>query len=86
MSAYERLVTSLASSWATTGRGRYETHEARAKALVDEALKEQAHRLAEEGRRFVGPRAYPGEPEHVTRYVAGWHDALNCVDPEVIHA
>lgn len=42
-----------------------------------------ASELAEKQRVFVGPREYPGEAERVVRYVAGWHDAANFIDPEV---
>ncbi|AKZ59178.1 hypothetical protein SAM23877_6133 [Streptomyces ambofaciens ATCC 23877] len=83
MTKREALILTLAGSLATSGIGRYEEHYARAERLVDEVLAEGAHELAEEGRKFVGPRAYLGEPDHVTRYVAGWHDALNRIDPEV---
>lgn len=47
MSAVERLVTALASSWATSGRGPYSKHEARARELVDDALYEHAETLAD---------------------------------------
>lgn len=40
------------------------------------------HELAEDARKFMGPRAYPGEPERVTRYAAGWHDAIDRIDPK----
>lgn len=82
MTKREALILTLAGSLATFGVGRYEEHYARAERLVDEVLEELAHELAEDGRKFIGPRAYSGEPDHVTRYVAGWHDALNRVDPE----
>jgi hypothetical protein len=82
----DTLILILTGSLATSGMGRYEEHEARAERLVDEALREHAHGLAEEGRAFVGPRSYPHETERVTRYVAGWHDSLDRIDPEVTDA
>lgn len=41
------------------------------------------HELAEQGRKVMGPRLIDGEPEHVARYVSGWHDAMDHIDPEV---
>jgi hypothetical protein len=79
----DALILILTGSLATSGVGRYEEHKARAEQLVDEALSEHAHGLADEARKFVGPRAYAHESERVTRYVAGWHDALDRIDPEV---
>lgn len=73
MSARDRLITALASSWATTGCGRYETHETRAKALVDEALREHAHELAEQIRN--APMAVGFED--------GMWEAADLIDPEV---
>ena len=52
---------------------------------ADELLDAYAHELAEEGRKVMGPRALPSgvEPDSIRRYVAGWHDAMDHVDPEV---
>lgn len=83
MSARDNLVATLESLLARTRNGRMDAHRAEAERLVDDALNERAHELAEEARKFVGPRAYPGEPERVTRYVAGWHHATDRIDPEV---
>ncbi|MBT2412660.1 hypothetical protein J7I94_19190 [Streptomyces sp. ISL-12] len=85
MTKREALILTLAGSLATSGVGRYEDHYARAERLVDEVLAEGAHEMAEEGREVMGPRALPSgaEPERIARYVAGWHDALDHVDPEV---
>lgn len=45
-----------------------------------EALKAASQRL----REFVGPKkAYPGEADRIKRYVLGWHDAADLIDPEV---
>lgn len=53
--------------------------------FIDQILDGHAHELAEKIRKFVGPRDLlpTGEPERVVRYVAGWHDAANLIDPEV---
>ncbi|MEU1200139.1 hypothetical protein ABZ446_28490 [Streptomyces sp. NPDC005813] len=83
MSARETLVTTLENAFARIELGRVDRHRAKAEEIVDAALNERAHEAAEELRTFVGPRAYPGEPEHVTQYVAGWHDAADRIDPEV---
>nr|WP_159059621.1 hypothetical protein [Streptomyces antibioticus] len=83
MTARDTLVTTLTNLLARTRNGRMDEHRAEAERLVDEAVKEHAHALTEESRQLMGPRAYPGESEFVTRYVAGWHDALNQIDPEV---
>ena len=83
MTARETLTTTLTNLLARTRNGRMDAHRAEAERLVDEALSEHAHGLAEESRRFVGPRAYPGESEFITRYVAGWHHAIDRIDPEV---
>jgi hypothetical protein len=79
------LILVLAGSLATSGIGRYEEHKARAERLVDEALSEHAHTKAEEMRGLMGPRVLSSgpEPEHVARYVAGWHDGADHIDPEV---
>ncbi|WP_406161016.1 hypothetical protein [Streptomyces canus] len=82
MNARETLVTTLTNLLARTRNGRMDEHRAEAERMVEEALKERAHELAEEGRTLMGPRSYPHESERVTRYVAGWHDALNHIDPE----
>lgn len=79
--ARETLTTTLTNLLARTRNGRMDAHRAEAERLVDAVLTEHAHGLAEESRRFVGPRAYPHESERVTRYVAGWHDALDRIDP-----
>jgi len=43
-----------------------------------------AHELAQNLRDYMGgPDSYPGEPERILRYVRGWHDAANMIDPEV---
>jgi hypothetical protein len=52
MSARERLVTALTNLLATSRRGRMDAHRAEAERLVEEALKEQAHELAEVVRYF----------------------------------
>ncbi len=53
--------------------------------LIDELLREHAHELAEKARQIMGPRQLPSgaEPENIARYVAGWHDAADFIDPEV---
>ncbi|MFD3952201.1 hypothetical protein ACFWRC_19520 [Streptomyces albidoflavus] len=52
--------------------------------LIDELLREHAHELAEKARELMGPREMRiSEPEKVARYVAGWHDAIDFIDPEV---
>lgn len=49
----------------------------------NELLDAYAIELAEKLREFIGPEEYPGESEHVKRYVLGWHDAANMIDPRV---
>jgi hypothetical protein len=83
VTARESLTTTLANLLSRTRNGRMDAHRAEAERLVSEVLDEYAHALAEEAREFVGPRAYPGEAEPITRYVAGWHDAIDRIDPEV---
>jgi hypothetical protein len=85
MTKRDALVLVLAGSLATSGMGRYEEHKARAERLVDEALDEHGHGLAEELRGLMGSRVLPSgtEPEYVARYVAGWHDSADRIDPEV---
>lgn len=85
VSAHETLVITLTNLLARTRNGRMDEHQAEAERLVDEALKERAHGLAEEMRGLMGPRVLPSgaQPEHVARYVAGWHDGADHIDPEV---
>jgi hypothetical protein len=88
MTARETLVTTLTNLLARTRNGRMDAHRAEAERLVDEALGEHAHELAEAARQVMGPRALPSgaEPERIARYVAGWHDAMDHIDPKVPHA
>lgn len=85
VSARDILVTTLTNLRAVVHRGRMGEHRAHAERLVDEALKEHAHELAEAARHVMGPRVLPSgaEPERVARYVVGWHDAADHFDPEV---
>lgn len=77
MSARDTLVTTLTNLLAVSTRGRMDTHRAKAEALVDDALKEHAHGLAEKIRE--SPGWCHGE----------WMDsrdrnhAANIIDPEV---
>jgi hypothetical protein len=61
----DALVIVLAGTLATAGIGRYEEHKARAERLVDEALSEHAHELAELQRANTKreARAYPYDLE-----------------------
>jgi hypothetical protein len=86
MTKREALILTLAGSLATSSVGRYEEHYVRAERLVNEVLAEGAHELAEGGRGVMGPRLLLGEPERVARYVLGWHDAMDLIDPEVTNA
>ncbi|HLL34198.1 MAG TPA: hypothetical protein VK545_09965 [Streptomyces sp.] len=52
-SARETLTTTLTNLLARTRNGRMDAHRAEAERLVEEALKEHAHELAEEIRRDV---------------------------------
>ncbi|WP_327379425.1 hypothetical protein [Streptomyces sp. NBC_01212] len=47
-----------------------------------------AHKLAEKARKIMGPRRLPSgaEPEKIARYVNGWNDAADFIDPEVPNA
>ncbi|MEU1037675.1 hypothetical protein [Streptomyces sp. NPDC005907] len=79
----ESLILVLAGSLATSGVGRYEEHRARAERLVDEALNEHAHTLAEKQRAELddmnnGP-VYIDDREWIQR--AGKFPDL--IDPEV---
>ncbi|WP_097964582.1 hypothetical protein [Streptomyces sp. or20] len=55
--------------------------EAEAQELYDVVAAE----LAEKARKIMGLRQLPSgaEPERIARYVAGWHDAIDFIDPEV---
>lgn len=83
MTAREALTNTLENALAQTCVGRVGRAKELAAKLVDKALKEHAHELAEASRKFAGPRAYPWESDRVARYVAGWHDAADHIDPEV---
>jgi hypothetical protein len=83
MSARETLTTTLTNLLSRARNGHMDAHRAEAERMVAEVLSEHAHGLADEAREFVGPRVYPGESERITRYVAGWHDAIDRIDPEV---
>lgn len=48
-------------------------------ALVDRALDEHAHRLGDHLRALIGPESYPGESDHIKRYVTGWTHASDQV-------
>lgn len=50
--------------------------------LLDDLLRAHARELAEEGRKIMGPRVAPLEPERVARYVLGWHAAMDHIDPK----
>jgi hypothetical protein len=54
-------------------------------AILDHLLRLHVHEVAEKAREVMGPRQLPSgaEPENITRYVAGWHDATDFIDPEV---
>lgn len=86
MSARETLTTTLTHLFAASRRGRMDVHRAEAERLVDEALSEHAHALAEEARKVMGPRVLPSGPEseRITLYVYGWHDSLDRVDPRCV--
>lgn len=52
---------------------------------VQDILDWHAHELAEEIRAFVGPESYPHEENRplLLRYVKGWRDAADLIDPKV---
>ncbi|WP_069752941.1 hypothetical protein [Streptomyces sp. EN16] len=52
---------------------------------VNRLIDNFAHELAEEARKIMGPRQLPSgaEPENIARYVAGWHDATDFIDPDL---
>ncbi|MEU3285599.1 hypothetical protein [Streptomyces longwoodensis] len=83
MTARETLVTTLTSLLAVSRRGRMDAHRAEAERLVDEAFHESTARLMDDARQVMGPRTLPSgeEPERIARYVAGWHDAVDHIDP-----
>ncbi|MEV5319143.1 hypothetical protein AB0K92_16060 [Streptomyces sp. NPDC052687] len=69
-SARETLTTTLTNLLARTRNGRMDAHRAEAERLVDEALKEHAHELAEVVRYFD---RHP-------------YEVADLIDPEVPHA
>ncbi|MFJ6237960.1 hypothetical protein ACIQH0_28220 [Streptomyces griseus] len=77
MSARDELLESLLP-W---NRRPADGEEDACNALIDAF----AHELAEKARKIMGPRQLPSgaEPEKIARYVNGWHDAVDFIDPEV---
>ncbi|MEU1254806.1 hypothetical protein ABZ445_16150 [Streptomyces chartreusis] len=76
VSSRDTLVTTLTNAFARSDLGRIEQHRAKAEELVDDALKEHAHGLAEGARRRVADMERRGLVPSV-RYI------VNCIDPEV---
>lgn len=76
MSVREELFEAL-----TDGGWRLAPGEADA---VNGLLDAYAHELAEGLRKIMGPRKpYRGEQQRAVRYISGWHDAADHIDPEV---
>ena len=82
MSAYEDLREQLRRSY--TPRGDL-ANMLRADTLIDAALRERVRELVKDAREYVGPLHMPSgldEPPEAARYVLGWHNALDRIDPE----
>ncbi|WDM16718.1 hypothetical protein J3S85_37775 [Streptomyces lavenduligriseus] len=77
MTARERLVITLANLMARSGFGPYSKHEEIAKRLVDEALGEHAHELAERIRNSKRLRDYTDD------HMSDCYEAADEIDPEV---
>lgn len=79
MSAREELFESLTPMYGTQfAPGEEDSVNALLDAYRDEVLYE----AAEKAREFGGPASYPGESEANVRFMAGWHAAVNYIDPD----
>lgn len=93
MSAHTKLTERLAAalyeadnvieSWSDASDGDRAEYLAIAGEEATGLLAIHAHELAERLREFIGPEAYPGESEHIHRFVLGWRHAADYADPEV---
>lgn len=86
--ARETLTTTLTNLLARTRNGRMDVHRAEAERLVDEALKEGAHELAERQRAHDGvePDDYRQPQAWREGYSDGLQDGADLIDPEVTDA
>ncbi|MFD9442139.1 hypothetical protein [Streptomyces sp. NPDC060001] len=76
-SAREILTTTLTHLFAASRRGRMDSHRAEAERLVEEALKEHSHELAEEIRAWVADD--PSGDSRASEYGSS-EPALNAAD------
>ncbi|MFD5161025.1 hypothetical protein ACFWMJ_23600 [Streptomyces hawaiiensis] len=77
MSARETLTTTLTNLLARTRSGRMDAHRAEAERLVEEALREGAHGLAERIRNSKRLR------DHTDDHMGDCNEAADEIDPEV---
>ncbi len=67
-------------------RYRISGDQVQAKDWARDFLDRHAHALAESLRDAVGREDYPGESERAARYVLGFRDAADLIDPQAASA